>query len=896
MPCKIKHNINFMKAKNLFLKTAKIPLYMGFSAALFFPAFSQAQNGYINVANANPYTQDFSGMTGNTLPSGFVAQNSSNGYVNAVTQSPSGSGTSGSYNTGAPYKFTNTGTSNISIGYLGSGSFSAPKELKATLQNNSGGVITQLVITYKPMQFSKSGRSNSWQFYGGGNLLETVPFAGTGSGSAATYGWPLADSPVRTFTITTNINPNETYDFVWKYVDVSGSGSRSALGIDDITITPTIQTCSSPSAASSINIANVTDANADISWTNGDGEQRLAFIKQTNDITDTVPVDDGTDIATLTANATFGLGTQAGTSGWYCIYKGATGSSLTVDGLAGLTTYSVRVVEYNACSGAHKYTRVAASASEPDTFITTQSGDIFNVATDDSSFCNSAANDVSVSFETTLSSGDYDAELSDENGDFTSPTIIGTGSESPITATIPFPINPGENYQIRVVNHTGGDFISGNTAGPIVISSPPEFASFLEGSTICEGASLNLSMEALTTSYQWLKNNTPIDGATSYEYNIANTTQSDAGEYAVIIANGACSDTSTTATITINPVQIPEATATSNSTQGADTTINYTTGTDCEMVASLTTVNSDLGSVNANVTVNASQQVNGAGDWYVGRVYEITPTTQPTDSVNVSLYYNSFDFDDYNANVTPDKQIDYDETAGTLSNFNISQFHGTDAIGSQLEDMLVPESVSFNGTFWTVSFHVNSFSTFVGSGQSTVLPIDLKNISAKNAGKENIINWETANEHEGEYFVLQRSADGRTFENMVAIQGKGTAASYHQVDNAPLSGVNYYRLYLPNNQNGKYSPVVTATLNADNIFSVSAYPNPAKNNAQIKIVGMLQADATLQFLDVTGKVVKTVAVKNNSMQVDLSELPMGVYTLKYQDSLHTTISKLVVTR
>ncbi len=93
------------------------------------------------------------------------------------------------------------------------------------------------------------------------------------------------------------------------------------------------------------------------SWNNGNGSKRAAFIKQGSGGS-AVPV----NASTYTASTTFGLGTQIGLTGWYCIYNG-TGTSVTVDGLSIGTSYRVFVAEYNGVDGSSEYLTSLATAN-----------------------------------------------------------------------------------------------------------------------------------------------------------------------------------------------------------------------------------------------------------------------------------------------------------------------------------------------------------------------------------------------------------------------------------------------------------------------------------------------------------------------------------------------------
>jgi hypothetical protein len=105
------------------------------------------------------------------------------------------------------------------------------------------------------------------------------------------------------------------------------------------------------SAVQATNIAftNTAQTTTTASWTNGNGTSRAVFMFA-GATGSPIPVNN----TTYTANTAFGLGTQVGTTGWYCVYNG-TGTTVNITGLTARTTYQVMTVEYNGSVGNELY-------------------------------------------------------------------------------------------------------------------------------------------------------------------------------------------------------------------------------------------------------------------------------------------------------------------------------------------------------------------------------------------------------------------------------------------------------------------------------------------------------------------------------------------------------------
>lgn len=116
-----------------------------------------------------------------------------------------------------------------------------------------------------------------------------------------------------------------------------------------------------PSAqASTINFTNKTNNSITINWTNGDGLNRVVFLKQGSD----VPTNGPEHLTSFSASNNWGTkGSELYVgSGYFCIYNG-TGSSISVSGLNNNTQYTAYVFEYNGTNGYQIYNKTINSSN-----------------------------------------------------------------------------------------------------------------------------------------------------------------------------------------------------------------------------------------------------------------------------------------------------------------------------------------------------------------------------------------------------------------------------------------------------------------------------------------------------------------------------------------------------
>ncbi|MEX2397889.1 MAG: cadherin-like beta sandwich domain-containing protein, partial [Balneolales bacterium] len=139
-----------------------------------------------------------------------------------------------------------------------------------------------------------------------------------------------------------------------------GNGTKGRLGHgdDDNKNVPTeITEFLSPpqTQASDIVISEVTNNQMNISWTNGDGANRIVFMKEGADGT-AEPVNQ----TSYDADQTIGNGDQIDASGWFAVYNGIKNETIVTD-LSAQTEYIVQIFEYNGEGGTEVYLGSAAN-------------------------------------------------------------------------------------------------------------------------------------------------------------------------------------------------------------------------------------------------------------------------------------------------------------------------------------------------------------------------------------------------------------------------------------------------------------------------------------------------------------------------------------------------------
>jgi len=203
-------------------------------------------------------------------------------------------------------------------------------------------------------------------------------------------------------------------------------------------------------------------------------------------------------------------------------------------------------------------------------------------------------------------------------------------------------------------------------------------------------------------------------------------------------------------------------------------------------------------------------------------------------------------------------------------------------------------TVSFVGSATDIGY--NAYYLFDDMYVGTVIPLDIKlgDISARNTGTQNLINWKSLAEDDGDHFEVERSMDGSSFSKIATIDGKyKTGGSYQFTDEHPATGINHYRLkMISKNGNYKYSKIVNAQVK-EGSFVMETYPNPVADLLTVRISGVTHGAAKVSIMDVSGKLVYSVPFTGNKISIPMQELATGYYLLHYQDDVISEIKKII---
>ena len=183
---------------------------------------------------------------------------------------------------------------------------------------------------------------------------------------------------------------------------------------------------------------------------------------------------------------------------------------------------------------------------------------------------------------------------------------------------------------------------------------------------------------------------------------------------------------------------------------------------------------------------------------------------------------------------------------------------------------------------WDLYFTDPGTNTVYICNTNGILPISIKTFNAtRNKGYVQL-NWETSMEINGEAFEIERKT-GNDFVTVATVAAKNIASgsAYSFTDNNNVKNVSEYRLkVVTKDASAKYSE--TRSIKGTGNIDFTLYPNPATRNAKITISDITKS-TTVQVLDNTGRVVKTLSFKTSNT-IEINDLERGIYRVQLMDS------------
>lgn len=229
-------------------------------------------------------------------------------------------------------------------------------------------------------------------------------------------------------------------------------------------------------------------------------------------------------------------------------------------------------------------------------------------------------------------------------------------------------------------------------------------------------------------------------------------------------------------------------------------------------------------------------------------------------------------------------------------------FNGT-AVANELQDSPdIPVAEPFNiivtdGANCTVTLDKGDLGL-----PCITTPIELLDFQGTVLFEGNELKWATASEVNSDYFIIERSIDGTSFERVAEVNASGnsnTVKNYSFTDKDIEAGIRYYRLVEIDidGKSTKFSPI-SLTRKAERSFGFTKlYPVPAYDHLQVNFNTPAIETVKLDIFSLAGTLVesKQILTKKgrNNLKLNVSNYFPGIYFISMTNGEQVFTNKFV---
>ena len=162
--------------------------------------------------------------------------------------------------------------------------------------------------------------------------------------------------------------------------------------------------------------------------------------------------------------------------------------------------------------------------------------------------------------------------------------------------------------------------------------------------------------------------------------------------------------------------------------------------------------------------------------------------------------------------------------------------------------------------------------------------VELVKFNAYHEKTDVMLEWITQTETDNDFFEIEHSADGRTFDVIEKVDGNGTTTDvqvYQFKHQFPVNGVNYYRLKQTDfDRSTTHSGVISIELATKEIIHV--FPTTVDSELNIKIFDTIVEHTPVSIYNTVGNKIGSYIINagDTSLQIPTSNLTAGLYYLK----------------
>jgi hypothetical protein len=183
---------------------------------------------------------------------------------------------------------------------------------------------------------------------------------------------------------------------------------------------------------------------------------------------------------------------------------------------------------------------------------------------------------------------------------------------------------------------------------------------------------------------------------------------------------------------------------------------------------------------------------------------------------------------------------------------------------------------------------------------SAALPTNFVNVAAQQKGSAIEVTFTTANETNMHSYEVEESKDGSNFTKGTTLEAKNAATNnYNWLDANVHNGNNYYRVKaIEKNGAVKYSEVVRVNIGTKR-SEFTVYPNPVKGGTiNLQLTDIEKGVYTIKVVNNLGQEIANKQITHNggsaTQTISIGNAPAGKYNMVITNGTNTVTKTVIV--
>ena len=195
---------------------------------------------------------------------------------------------------------------------------------------------------------------------------------------------------------------------------------------------------------------------------------------------------------------------------------------------------------------------------------------------------------------------------------------------------------------------------------------------------------------------------------------------------------------------------------------------------------------------------------------------------------------------------------------------------------------------------WSASSNPYTLEWTLTNGASldcTPLPVSLSSFTGKADIKSNLLEWTTLTEINNDYFIIESSTDGISFNEIGSVKGKGNSnvsVDYTFIHGNIENSTYYYRL-IQVDLNGEIILSDIIKINGTEKINLDVYPNPSKGEINIEANNLQK----IIIRNINGELIDEVSTNDNLYKYNFKN-KTGLYFITVVSNDFIETRKVVV--